>query len=61
MPAENIGDINRQRAVHIDGHIRQIPLMVESVQQVDQKLGALHGKGRDDNFAAALAGALNDL
>ena len=39
----------------------RLALVVELVQEVDQKLGALHGKGRNDDLAPALAGASDRL
>jgi len=55
--AEDLRRLDRQRAVHENGHVgRQTAFLRKQVQRVDHLLRPPHGKGRDDHlFAPAVA------
>lgn len=50
---KNLGGADGQGTVHENRHVGgQFALFVEDVQTVEDFLGALHGKGRDDHLFA---------
>ena len=55
MSAKDIRGIDCQRAVDEHRHARHFVARHHLVQVIDQLLGAAHGEGRDDHFAAALS------
>src|SRR5690606_22422615 len=60
--AENAGRVDCQRAVDVDLQIgRQIPVLDQVVQAIDQLLSSADGKSGDNYLAALLHGVANDV
>ena len=57
--AVDLGDVQRQRAVHENGDVGNALLVGQLVQQQHELLGAAHGEGRHDDAAAAPRGAVH--
>ncbi len=60
VPAEDGGGVDSQWAVHVNRQGRDAAGLLELVKRVEQLLRATDGKGGDDNFSAALDGAIDD-
>ena len=59
--AEDFGDVDGKRAIHVDGHFGNAALVVHFMQGVDDFLGAAHGKCGDDDAALAADGVVDNV
>ncbi len=57
----HLRDVGRQGAIHVNGHLRQLPLGHPLADIVNHDLGAAETKSGNEDFAAARDGRLDDL
>jgi len=61
VESKNFGGIDGERTVHIDGDVWDSVFFKESIEHVEDLLGALDRKAGDDDFSSSFSGMIDSF